>query len=385
MASGKVESLTDAQWDDARAVRGEYLAASICTDPADRPAAESALSRMYELAGHKVPQFIWCQSPAAVRLVIRMLSPRAGGPLAGALGWRLDDSLEKSPLREADQSLRRSLKGALGVELGRALKLRLGGRSLIADQLFAASADNVMWRPLQSLLATPLGESVKESLQGMLWPPDPDPRWDPPQEREPRLVYPWTRNGGQFESWMTEFDVPRRLGLVTYGQEDSERLDLWCTLVRSCGWWLPYGRICVVAERPAVVGIRPVQQEGGSRFRRLLAGSGRRGAAVTPIPAGGVVVATGQEGHEHRLLPGPARFDPVHPGLPGGRTSSARRAALLSRSMPSRDPAPTSPIHLRSMLSCLVGQDVCGSQVVVNCFALPFSWPVAEVASALRR
>jgi hypothetical protein len=61
------------------------------------------------------------------------------------------------------------------------------------------------------------------------------------------------------------------------------------------------------------IGIRPAQprQEGGGLLRRLRVGSGRRGAAVTPIPAGGVVVATGQEGHEHRLLPGPARFDPV--------------------------------------------------------------------------
>jgi hypothetical protein len=253
MASGKVDSLADAQWDDARAVRGEYLAASVCTDPADRPAAESAISRMYELAGHEVPQFIWCQSPAAVRLVIRMLSPRAGGPLAGALGRPLDADIETSLVREVEESLRRSLKGVLGRELRRDLRFRLGGRSLIARQVFATSADNVMWRPLQSLFASPLGESVKESLQAMLWPPDPDPRWNPPQEREPRSESRWSRNGGQFESWMTEFDVARRLGLVTFGREDNERLDLWCTLARSCGWWLAYQHVCVVAERPAVV------------------------------------------------------------------------------------------------------------------------------------
>jgi hypothetical protein len=66
------------------------------------------------------------------------------------------------------------------------------------------------------------------------------------------------------------------------------------------------------------IGIRPVrpQPAGGSLFSRLRVGSSRRAAAATPIPAGGIVVATGQEGHEHRLLPGPARFDPVHP-FPG--------------------------------------------------------------------
>jgi hypothetical protein len=62
------------------------------------------------------------------------------------------------------------------------------------------------------------------------------------------------------------------------------------------------------------IGIRPVRPrpQGGSRFRRRPVG-GRRTPAVTPIPAGGVVVASGQEGHEHRLLPGPARFDLVRP------------------------------------------------------------------------
>jgi hypothetical protein len=33
--------------------------------------------------------------------------------------------------------------------------------------------------------------------------------------------------------------------------------------------------------------------------------------AITPVPPEGIVVSTGREGHEHRLLPGPARFDPV--------------------------------------------------------------------------
>jgi len=38
-------------------------------------------------------------------------------------------------------------------------------------------------------------------------------------------------------------------------------------------------------------------------------------AATTPIPAEGVVVATGREGHEHRLLPG-GFYDPA-PQTPG--------------------------------------------------------------------
>jgi hypothetical protein len=47
----------------------------------------------------------------------------------------------------------------------------------------------------------------------------------------------------------------------------------------------------------------------GRWVRRRDAGGWR--PAVTPIPAVGIVVSTGREGHEHRLLPGPARFDLV--------------------------------------------------------------------------
>jgi hypothetical protein len=96
MEKTRVNRLTEAQWDDVRAILGEYIAASLCTDPADRPAAEAAIRRMYELDGYQVPQVIWCQSPAAVRLMFRMLDPnsakraiRVGEIPAGE--WRFAD------------------------------------------------------------------------------------------------------------------------------------------------------------------------------------------------------------------------------------------------------------------------------------------------------
>jgi hypothetical protein len=59
-----------------------------------------------------------------------------------------------------------------------------------------------------------------------------------------------------------------------------------------------------------------IQGDVSIRRARLRWFRGRRPArirrsAVTPIPPEGVVVSTGREGHEHRLLPGPARFDRV--------------------------------------------------------------------------
>jgi hypothetical protein len=59
------------------------------------------------------------------------------------------------------------------------------------------------------------------------------------------------------------------------------------------------------------VAIRPVRRRHLGTGERRSRGRQRRAHAVTPIPASGVVLATGREGHEHLLLPGPARFDPA--------------------------------------------------------------------------
>ncbi|WP_233225627.1 DUF6745 domain-containing protein [Amycolatopsis sp. CA-126428] len=56
--------------------------------------------------------------------------------------------------------------------------------------------------------------------------------------------------------------IPRSLGLHWYGQQDTywvtpgsgdPELELWATLVRSCGWWWPRDGVCVIAERPLVL------------------------------------------------------------------------------------------------------------------------------------
>jgi len=64
----------------------------------------------------------------------------------------------------------------------------------------------------------------------------------------------YQRFWGQHEaSWIAFYDVPRRLDLVTYSNEVNARLGLWAALARSCGWWWPYGNVCVISERPALV------------------------------------------------------------------------------------------------------------------------------------
>jgi hypothetical protein len=279
--------LTSRTTDPVRAIRDEYLANSSCTDPAQRPTAEAAIRRLYKLVGQSAPQFIWCQSPAAIRLIARMLDAdfpeeraiwlgefdglfadyRPGGPAgvpchADLLGRAaLEDSLKRS-LSKAPAPTR---------ELRRDLGLLLGGRPGIPEQLVTASRGDVLSRPVPDLLGEPLGEAVGNSLQEVRWPqttawgnkPRQDIRWPAPAPRARiRLWLPrssdylgngWKRGGGQFHTWMAEFDASRRLGLVSYDELDSEQLELWRTLTGSCGWWEPYQHICFITERPAVI------------------------------------------------------------------------------------------------------------------------------------
>jgi hypothetical protein len=161
----KTNELTETQWAEVHRLRGEWLAAGTCCEPADRAASEAAITEMYRLTGRPAPQFVWVDSPATASLAIWLLSGKAGDSLGDSLWDSLGDSL---------------------------------------------------------------GDSLRASLYQRFW--------------------------GQHEAhWIAFYDVPRHLGLVTYSDEVSARLDLWTALARSCGWWWPYGNVCVISERPALV------------------------------------------------------------------------------------------------------------------------------------
>lgn len=250
----KVRSLTPEQWEHLRAVRDEHIAASRCTDPADRPAAQAAISRQYELAGHELPQFIWCESPAAARLVIWLLSASAGpwlpaGP--GRLLTRLLSSARATSLvYQVEESCQRSLDGSLGRQLLGALRALFGAP--VAGPLewrLADALQDLLQEPFPDVLRGPLGDSVRRSLPGPGWPWSVGPR----PSGDVSLDTLWDHRGGQHETSIVLYEVPRRLGIVSYRERDNEWLDLSCTLARSCGWWWPYQHVCIVAERPAMV------------------------------------------------------------------------------------------------------------------------------------
>lgn len=152
-----------------------WLGHALCTDPADRSAAEAAISELYTELNTPPPEFVWVGSPSAAAQVVPPSPP------------------------------------------------------LFSDRPM----------PFESRLAT-----VVSNLRGRL-----------PRRMLSVGVAPVVA--------MIRAAVGTSLGLHWHGQHDIHWVahvhepNPWAALTRSCGWWWPRNRVCVLSERPAVLHTEP--------------------------------------------------------------------------------------------------------------------------------
>ncbi|WP_370947121.1 DUF6745 domain-containing protein [Amycolatopsis sp. cg5] len=219
-------------WWRAAELRAEWLAHGLSRAPADRPAAESAITALYTLADRPPPEFAWVDSPAAAADVV---------PVSAAL------SVEgRWPLEGRLASLVVELRG----RLDRRVRLPVEPRHLRpveppSDPLVALRSGvdlrvmlNVnVRRVLRTVLRSTIVDAVRAELTAL-------PRFG------------WY---GQFEAdWVAYYDICHRVGVARFGAADIEQLGLWAAIVRSCGWWWPREDLCVLSERPVVLHAEPI-------------------------------------------------------------------------------------------------------------------------------
>ncbi|WP_219471585.1 DUF6745 domain-containing protein [Nonomuraea rhizosphaerae] len=196
---------------DAAAIREEWLGSALSTLPADRPAAEAAISGLYRLIGLAPPRFHWVTSPLKALVTVppgagretldRMAQwpvPRQLSALVTKLCLDLDVLARRFPLGW-EQPIRRTVRASL-----------------------SRSVNSALLMPLRAAHDTP---------------------------------YPQASNwyGVQCVSWLAHYDALRRTTGVTFSEEQNRQLDLWAAVARSCGWWWPREGVCVVSERPSVL------------------------------------------------------------------------------------------------------------------------------------
>lgn len=213
----------------AAEIREEWLGRALSTLPADRPAAEAAISGLYHLAGLDPPRFHWVSSPlAALHTVPPGTRPRPSESAERLNDWPLARRLA-------------AMTSALCAELE--TRFRWLDHSLVG--LVQREVRGSLW------------QSGRSSLLPALWAAheSPNPRTD--------IWY-----GAQCVSWVAHYDALRRLTGAALGADQTRRFELWAAQARSCGWWWPREDVCVVSERPVAVHTEVWNETGAVRSHR---------------------------------------------------------------------------------------------------------------------
>jgi hypothetical protein len=212
---------------EAADIRAEWLGHLLTTAPADRPAAETAVSELYRLIGLDPPRFHWVSSPLAA---LETVPP----------GTRLRPNETAENLSEWPLPTRfRKLISRLSVQLD--AEVMRGYRPL--DQM------------LRQLVRGPIAASSQSTLRRALR-----------SVNEIRRAAPWY--DALCVSWVAHYDAVRRTSGVVFTSEQKRVLDLWAMAGRSCGWWWPREHVCVVSERPVEIHTEVWGDEGQVRLHR---------------------------------------------------------------------------------------------------------------------
>ena len=236
--SSRIEKLTPEQEARLVAWRAEWFAIGSSTDPTDRPRAERAITGMYSRIGKTRPRFIHTDSPATAALAIFVLKKWATDPeIRNTLGSSLESSLRSSLGSSLESSLWSSLESSLRSSLGSSLWSSL--ESSLWSSLWS-SLGSSLGSSLRSSLGSSLESSLGSSLRSSLW-----------------SSLGSSLRGQEFACWAAYYAFCRDVLGLTYDPQKSTDLDLWCEIVKSCGWWWPFDGFCIVAGRPESVSWEP--------------------------------------------------------------------------------------------------------------------------------
>ncbi|WP_326826841.1 DUF6745 domain-containing protein [Streptosporangium sp. NBC_01756] len=199
---------------EAAEIREEWLGRALSTLPADRPAAEAAISELYHLIGLAPPRFHWVPSPvAALTTVPPGVRSRPSKAAAHTSEW---------PLPPRFSALMRELCRGLDAQ--------------------------VRWvhQPMDRLIRQEVRSSLSQSTSSSLL--------IPVRAAHDAQSYPGSGwYGTQCVSWIAHYDALRRAAGVVFTPEQTRQLDLWAAAARSSGWWWPHEDVCVISERPVAV------------------------------------------------------------------------------------------------------------------------------------
>jgi hypothetical protein len=248
----------------AVALRNEWLAVGLSAAPANRPIAEAAVGRLYEMAGAPPPAFEWTASPLAALGAVQ--AARSRYPAIQPPRSLVRQRLRQWPMAARLASLEASLRSRLDARIrrgdgdppyswaGNSGNVSMYGPedailSGISDRsvLVATVGQSLRWTladavavPLRAALAQAIGQGVEED-----------------EQLNPGGGVIAFRSQSE-AAWIGYYDARRRAGFGGYASADLGELDVWAALATSAGWWWPGEGLCVMAERPVEVHTEPL-------------------------------------------------------------------------------------------------------------------------------
>ena len=181
----------------------------LSTEKADRPKAEAAIRKSYEIAGLPHPErIVWCDSPLTAGLTRAIVMGLKDAEVkTGASVW---DSVRASVWDSVGDSVRASV----GDSVWASVRASVG-----------ASVGASVWDSVRASV----GDSVRASVRASVW----------------------ASGYGQHDAyWLAFYDYFRdACGL----SEQTQKLTGLWELAQSANWWLPHEKICWVSERHHVL------------------------------------------------------------------------------------------------------------------------------------
>lgn len=192
---------------EAARIREEWLGSALSTLPADRPAAEAAISGLYHLIGLGPPRFHWVTSPL---IGMEIIPP--------GVRVRPSESHGNCPLLSRFTTLIRQLTIGLDAHVNRVHPLM---DAVIREEVLTPLRRSLGWVDVALRAADDRRRPTSYEAQGV-----------------PEIA---------------RYDALRRVVGVGFPPKQARRLDRWTAAARSCHRWWPRENVCVISERPVVM------------------------------------------------------------------------------------------------------------------------------------
>jgi hypothetical protein len=231
----------------------QWTEIGLSTEVANRPRAEMAIRRMYEIAGLPPPKnIVWCGSPLSMAVTraillkmpdfLKKVRARVRASVRDSVWTSVGDSVGNSVEASVRASVRDSVEASVRTSVGDSV-----GNSVwasVVDSVRASVVDSV-WDSVGNSVWDSVVDSVEASVEASVWASVRDSVvdsvWDSVRTSVVDSVY------GQHDApWLAFYRFFHdQCGLTT----ETQRFDGLWEFAQSAGWATPCRDICFIAER----------------------------------------------------------------------------------------------------------------------------------------